>query len=63
MKESDSLTYLKVVGEKRAALFRRLGIENVGDLLPNAPLTCSDRANAFEEFFEVIFAESSFSLL
>lgn len=42
MKESDSLTYLKGVGEKRAALFRRLGIENVGDLLRFFPRDYTD---------------------
>lgn len=42
MKESDSLTYLKGVGEKRAALFRKLGIENVGDLLRFFPRDYTD---------------------
>lgn len=42
MKESDSITYLKGVGEKRAALFRKLGIETVGDLLRCFPRDYTD---------------------
>ena len=42
MKENDSITYLKGVGEKRAALFRKLGIETVGDLLRCFPRDYTD---------------------
>lgn len=42
MDEKTNLQYLKGVGEKRAKLFRRLGVESVGDLVQLYPRSYED---------------------
>jgi len=37
MKPNDDITFLKGVGEKRAKLFAKLGITNVGELITHFP--------------------------
>lgn len=42
---SDSVQYLKGIGEKRAELFHKLGIFTVEDLLYHLPRGFEDRTN------------------
>ncbi|HBI51750.1 MAG TPA: ATP-dependent DNA helicase RecG, partial [Ruminococcaceae bacterium] len=42
MHESDSITRIKGVGEKRAELYRSIGIETVGDMLRYFPRDYTD---------------------
>ena len=44
MKMSDSIKYIKGVGEKRAKIFERLGIRTVSDLLYHLPRDYEDRS-------------------
>ena len=45
MKSNDNIRYIKGVGEKRAELFRQLGVENVGALLRHYPRNYIDRSH------------------
>ena len=45
MKLSDNIRYLKGIGEKRAELFARLGINTIGDLLAYFPRGYEDRSS------------------
>ncbi|MBO5746168.1 MAG: ATP-dependent DNA helicase RecG [Clostridia bacterium] len=44
MRSTDNVRYVKGVGEKRAELFRQLGIESVGALLRHYPRSYIDRS-------------------
>lgn len=48
MKRKDSIRYLKGIGEKRAALFQKLGITCVEDLLYHLPRGYEDRTDIRE---------------
>ncbi len=48
MKLNDEIRYLKGIGEKRAALFGRLGIATIRDLLYHLPRTYEDRTDIRE---------------
>ena len=45
MKSEDNIRFVKGVGEKRAELFRQLGVESVGALLRHYPRGYIDRSH------------------
>lgn len=56
MKASDSIMYIKGIGEKRALKYKKIGIETIEDLLYHFPVRYEDRRE-FKKFNDIAMDE------